>query len=326
MREYQQISYEERLKIAELKQSGCSNNQIAKSLCRDHSTIGRELRRNEAPPGQYWPDTAELLCRQRTARQCRLSRDEELRNFVIDKICSFGWSPEQVAGYLKYGQSELPSVCHETIYTWIYSPEGKIYQLYKNVARHKRKRGLRKAKAAGVSRIPQRRSIAERPEGAKSEFGHWEGDLMSYQKNSQHMVVLREKRSGFVLSARLKQKTAQITGEEIMALLTKFGGHALKTLTFDNGGEFAGHHLVAEKTGVETYFCDPYASWQKGGVENSNGRLRRDLPRSTDIWKLDQEDFDEIIDNHNLTPRKMLNWHTPLEVFYENLHAVALRS
>ena len=97
-------------------------------------------------------------------------------------------------------------------------------------------------------------------------------------------------------------------------------------MTLDNGGEFARRQLLEEELALKTFFCDPYASWQKGGGENTNGRLRRDLPRKTDVKNMQQEDFDEIIDNYNTTPRKSLGWRTPLEAFNKNLNRVALQT
>ena len=117
---------------------------------------------------------------------------------------------------------------------------------------------------------------------------HWESDLMSFQKNSQHMWVCRERISGYVVSERLQNKTAAHTS---IAALTPLFSRKIRSITYDNGGEFTHHTRLQEELGVDTYFCDAYASWQKGGVENSNGRLRRDLPRKTDILSMAEEDF-----------------------------------
>lgn len=321
MKGYKQISYDERVKIGQMKQSGKSISRIASALGRNRSTISRELHRNQAPPGEYWPDTAQNLALKRCARDKKLDRLDPLRKFIMNQISSFGWTPEQIAGYLKDRQTDLPYVSHETIYAWIYGPSAKKYKLYKSLPRHKSRRGLRKSKGAGVSRIPNRTSIEQRPPEAATEFGHWEADLMAFSKNTQHIVVLRERQSGLVLSQRLNNKTAS---ETYLSISKLFRNNSIspKSITFDNGGEFAKHDLLD----TQTYFCDPYASWQKGGIENSNGRLRRDLPRSMDIWSLEEDDFDEVIFNHNNTPRKMLGWYTPLEVFSKNSHFVALHS
>ena len=124
----------------------------------------------------------------------------------------------------------------------------------------------------------------------------------------------------------LPRKKAEPTAQAIITLLKDLPAKARKTLTLDNGTEFTNHSQVVQTLGLKTFFCDPYASWQKGGVENTNGRLRRDLPRSTDLLSMQKEDFDETIDNLNSTPRKALGWLTPKEAFNLQLNRVALQS
>ena len=328
MKEYKQIMYEERVKLAQLRQSKCSITSIAAALGRSRSTIYRELKRNEAPPGEYWPDTAQTIRLQRCKRGSLLDRDHLLQEFVLEKLRCHYWTPEQIAGYLAHRQSRLPSLSHETIYTWIYQKAQKNQKLWKFLPRHKAKRGLRKSKGAGQNRIPERISIHERPNiGSKRKiFGHWEADLMSFKKNSQHILVLRERKTMFTRSVPLPSKKACITAHSIIDMMKDIPPQARKTITYDNGGEFAKHTKVMKHLGLQSYFCDPYASWQKGGIENTNGRLRRDLPRNTNIQHMHQEDFDETIDNYNSTPRKSLKWVTPLEAFSKNLNRVALQT
>ena len=205
MRKYHQLTIEEREKIAMLRQSKPSLAKIAIATNRSKSTISRELRRNQSPPGEYWPDTAQSLAIARRERVCRLDRDEDLRNCVITKLCCHYWSPEAIAGWLSSQQKEIRSISHESIYAWIYQKSQKKDKLWKFLARHKAKRGLRKSKGAGMARIPNRVSIHDRPKiiDSKKEFGHWEGDLMSFMKNSQHILVLRERISMFTLSVVL---------------------------------------------------------------------------------------------------------------------------
>lgn len=326
MKKYSQLSYNERVKISQFQQSKFSITEIAETLGRSKSTISRELSRNEFPPGSYWPDSAQLQTTQRRKRGCLIDRQKELKDFIMDKLCCHYWTPEQIAGFLKHRQKALPYVSHETIYSWLYQSSQKKEKLWKFLPRHKAKRGLRKSKGAGKSRIPNRVSIHERPSiGQKRKvFGHWEGDLMSFKKNSQHILVLRERKSMLTLSVPLPSKRADSTAQAILALLEEIPKDARKTITFDNGGEFARHEIVAQNLKLQTFFCDPYASWQKGGVENSNGRLRRDLPRKTDVKSMNKEDFNEVIVNYNSTPRKNLRWKTPFEVFKNNLERVAL--
>ena len=260
----------------------------------------------------------------RCYRESILERHAFLKDFVKDKLCSHYWTPEQIAGYLKHRQSELPSVSHETIYAWMYKKPQKQEKLWKFLPRHKATRGLRKPKGKGMSRIPNRVSIHDRPQTVASEFGHWEGDLMAFLKNSKHILVLRERKTMFTKAAPLETKKALTTAHSIIDLMKKIPSVARKSMTFDNGLEFAGHETCSKHLKMQAFFCDPYASWQKGGVENTNGRLRRDLPRNTNIHTLSKEDFYETIDNYNSTPRKSLNWLTPLEAFNKNLRPVAL--
>jgi IS30 family transposase len=130
----------------------------------------------------------------------------------------------------------------------------------------------------------------------------------------------------FTRSVPLPSKKSCSTAHSIIGLMKAIPPQARKTITYDNGGEFAKHTEVMKALGLQSYFCDPYASWQKGGIENTNGRLRRDLPRNTNIKDMHQEDFDETIDNYNSTPRKSLKWLTPLEAFSKNLNSVALQT
>ena len=326
MRGYKQLSYDERVKLAQLKQSSLSIGKIALKLGRSKSTISRELKRNQGPPAEYWPDRAQKKSQDRRNRGCILDRDLELREFVLTKLQCHYWTPEQIAGFLKHRQKKLRYVSHETIYSWLYQGPQKKEKLWKFLPRHKAKRGLRKSRGSGVSRIPNRVSIHERPKviGKKKEFGHWEGDLMAFMKNSQHIVVLRERKTMFTLSALLPSKRAGDTAAAILELMGGIPEESRKTITYDNGGEFSDHETVCKKLGMNSFFCDPYASWQKGGVENTNGRLRRDLPRKFDVKKMEKGDFQETIDNYNRTPRKSLGWLTPLEAFNKNLQRVAL--
>lgn len=285
MRSYHQLTLEEREQISMLRQSKTSISKIALAMQRHKSTISRELRRNEAPPGQYWPDTAQNLSLKRRKRGSRVDRDEALKVFVMTQLCCHYWTPETIAGWLKHRQSKIKSISHESIYAWIYEPAQKNEKLWKFLPRHKAKRGLRKSRGAGVSRIPNRIPTQERPKHIhkKREFGHWEGDLMCFKKNSQHILVLREWKSMFTLSSPLPSKKADSTAQTLITLMKPLPRKARKTITFDNGGEFAKHHQWREVLELPSFFCDPYASWQKGGVENTYGRLRRDMPRSSNL-------------------------------------------
>lgn len=332
MRRYNQLTLRERIVIAAMRQSGFSLQNIAEAIGKDKSCISRELRRNGSGH-QYWPDMAHNLAQSRKARTCRMEEHPELATYITNQLCCHYWTPEQIAASLRHhkdrrGTRNLPYVSHETIYTWIYSQAQRKNKLWKFLPRHKAKRGLRKSRGASVSLIPNRVPIHQRPEVVAEglAFGHWEGDLMSFQKNSQHMVVVRERKTMMTLAARLENKRANTTALQVISLMGTLPIEGRKTITLDNGGEFAGHGMWKDSLGLDVYFCDPYASWQKGGVENTNGRLRRDLPRKTDIHHLSQENFDETLSNYNDTPRKKLGWLTPSEAFLNEINRVALHT
>ena len=162
MKKYRQLRYEERVKLAELKQNHYSIGKIASVLGRSKSTISRELRRNQAPPGQYWPDTAQRLRMDRCQRECLLDVHQALREFVITCLQCHFWTPEQIAGWLKVRQTELPYVSHETIYAWLYNGKQKKERLWKFLLRKKAKRGLRKCNKVKGIRIPNRGHIQVR--------------------------------------------------------------------------------------------------------------------------------------------------------------------
>lgn len=328
MQGYKHLSYDERTKLALLRNEGLSVKAIAKILGRPRCTIYNELKRNEAPPGDYWPDTAHSMAKERRKKKCLLNRHAALRDFVIAKLQYHYWTPEQISGWLKHRQSDLPNISHESIYSWIYHPNQKKDKLWKYLPRHKAKRGLRKSRGAGVCRIPNRVSIDKRPPSVATKriFGHWEGDLMSFAKNTQFMLVLLERKTRYVFSTPLPCKRSGVTADRMIKMLEPLPRKARKTITLDNGGEFALHHKLFDQLGVNSYFCAPYASWQKGGVEHANGRLRRDLPRKTILKKLTKDDFDETIENYNTTPRKCLGWLTPLEAFNKSLKGVSLHT
>lgn len=326
---YTHLSSSEREQISILKNQGLSIRTIAKTLKRTASTISRELRRNMAPPGQYWPDTAAQSYKKRRRHECRLDKHQALRTFVIEQLTCHFWTPEQIAGYLKHRQSILPYVSHETIYAWLYTPRQKAHKWFKFLPRHKAKRGFRSSKVKNKVRIKERISIHERPKeiDKNKTFGHWEADLMSCQKNTQFILVLRERLTMLVKSIRLANKTAEITLQATIELLKDLPETARRSITYDNGTEFTLHSKLKNTlNGIQTYFCDPYSPWQKGRVENSNGRLRRDFPRKINLKNMSQEEFDESIENYNLTPRKGLKWFTPDEVFQKNINRVALQT
>ena len=318
MSNYSHLQSVERDRIAELKASGLGVCAIARAIRRSASTISRELNRNATDGGAYRPVIAEGAYLLRRQRAGELDKDDRLQAFEVARLAE-GWTPEQIAGRLKLGHERgLGPVGTETIYAWIYSPVRRAEKLWRLLPRGKARRGLRRRKTA--SQPADKTPISQRPEeiDARQVAGHWEADLLIC-KRSQPVLVVHERKTRITLLARLTSKSAAETVSVLMALLKRLSGPMRGSMTFDNGGEFARHTLRRSLLAYGTYFCDAYASWQKGGVENTNGRLRRWLPRGIDLNHLDDQDCQDIALTLNTTPRKCLAYRTPVEAFLTEL-------
>ena len=313
------LALEERERLAASKAEGLSLRAIAARLGRAASTISRELRRNALPKGGHLPVHAEGCYRERRRRQAVLERDAKLGRFVRERLLE-GWTPEQIAGWLRRGEERgLRPVSTETIYAFLHRAGQKAEKLWKLLPRGRAKRARRRARQPR-STIAERRSIHDRPEAVheRKEAGHWEGDLLICRR-TRPVLVLKERKTRFVLAARLAGKSAGETVAILMAVFRRLDPRLRASITLDNDTAFARHGLLASACAMTTWFCDAYASWQKGAVENVNGRLRRDLPRDLDLDALTDAELQEIVLTHNLTPRKCLGFLTPLQALLREL-------
>ena len=315
---YDQLDIDERFEIYRLHQADTSLHEIGRLMGRSVSTISRELRRNALPRGEYKPGSADRIALSRCRRLSRIERLNPLRTYVGDRL-AMGWSPEQIVGRLRLDGSDH-TVGVETIYRFIYRPRMRPEKLHRFLPRAKASRGRRYFKRRREP-IQGRRSIHDRPQTAilRDEFGHWEGDLMQFRTQQGNLLTLCERKTRFVLTSSLKTKTADETGKAIIKALRYLPQVARKTITYDNGGEFAHHHVMEDILKMPVYFCDPHSPWQRGTIENTNGILRRDMPRKSDIKNYTSRDIDEITWAVNSTPRKCLGFKTPAEAFLENL-------
>ena len=318
---YGQLSLEERCKIAELHQAGHSLRQIAAALDRTPSSISRELKRNRGAQVGYKPTYAQEQAAARRWKGSRLDRNAELRDLVLDRL-SRGWSPEQIAGWLDRTKAAA-RISYESIYRFIYD---QIRRTNDGSWRHylpraKYKRGRRRSTRSPINLIKGRVSIALRPAEVelRNTFGHWEADLMLFTAPGQAILVSQERKSRAILSARQPGKTALPTAQRLLALLEVIDPQLRKTITFDNGTEFAQHLILVDRLGIQTFFCDPHSPWQKGTIENAIGRLRRFLPRNTNISTIDDDALNACIAAYNNTPRKCLAFQTPAEVLLAQL-------
>ena len=270
MSNYTHLTASERDQIADLKSVGSGVQAIAAALGRSASTISRELQRNALDSGAYRPVPAEGAYLLRRQRPAKLERDNKLRSYVLARL-SEGWTPEQICGRLRQGiERGLGLISTEAIYAWIYSKARKADRLWRSLPRGRPRRGRRKRPSK--DHIAEKTHISERTEAAdqREEVGHWEADLVIC-KRSQPVLVLHERKTRVTLISRLMGKTAAETVSVLMALVKRLAPALRGSITFDNGGEFARHALLRDMLSATTYFCDAYASWQKGGVENTNG-------------------------------------------------------
>lgn len=317
---YTQLSIEERCEIARLQAAEHSVRQIAASLDREASTITRELKRHSTSNG-YKPSYAHQQARARRWTGSRLDRNDALRELVLSQLKD-GWSPEQVTGRLAEDAGKHV-LSHETIYRFIYAQlaRTKNFSWRRYLPRAKSKRGWRGRKGGSpASFIALRRPVTERPEQAVDRLtpGHWEADLMLFSTYGQVVLVLHERTTRLLIALRPPGKAAAPIAQAIAAILGPLPPQWRQTVTFDNGTEFARHYEL-HALGIATFFCDTHAPWQKGGVENAIGRLRRGLPRKTDLASVSEERFTQLVQAYNNTPRKCLGYRTPAEVFWNQV-------
>jgi len=318
---YAQLSVEERCEIARLQAEGRSVRQIATALDRAPSTIARELKRNSGSQVGYKPTYANQQARARRWSGSRLERKPDLRQAVIDRLAG-GWSPEQVAGRMAR-EAGHPVISHESIYRFIHAQiaRTKDYSWRRLLPRGKSKRGFRGRRGGSpVSFINGRISIAERPLEAadRNTPGHWEADLMLFAKYGQAILTLHERHSRLLIATRPPNKASAPIAQILHDLFAGLPPPLRQTITFDNGTEFARHHVL-HHLALATFFCDPHAPWQKGGIENAIGRMRRFIPRKTDLATLSEDSFQALLAAYNNTPRKCLDYRTPAELFLDHL-------
>jgi transposase, IS30 family len=320
-RKYRHFSIEERCEIARRRQTGESIRQIAAALDRSPSSVARELERNSGST-DYKPTYAGEQAHARRWRGSRLLRQPELQELVL-KLLKRGLSPEAVAGRLAFEKGKQV-ISHETIYRFIYAQiaRTKNYAWRRYLPRGKAKRGYRGRKGGSSARhILGRVPIAERPAhfSDRSNAGHWEADSMQFS-DYRTLLALHERSSRLIWLERQPTKQAAAVAKAIHALLAPLPQSLRQSITFDNGTEFAEHHVLRGSLDIKTFFCDPYKPWQKGGVENAIGRLRRRLPRKTDLATVSSKQLQQLAALYNHTPRKCLGWQTPAEVFAKLLH------
>jgi len=290
--------------------------EIAKRLGRHESTIRRELARNRGGRG-YRPKQAQVLADLRSiGSRNALCIAPNIWKQAQD-LLRVQHSPEQIAGCLR--------ISHETVYQRVYAePTGEL----KSYLRCQKKR--KKRYASGASRrgqIPNRRGIEERSAAVETRkrIGHWEADTVIGKAHKGALVTLVERKSGMLLIKKVDFKRADLVSQAMIELLTPVK-RMVATMTYDNGKEFAMHESVNAAIECESFFADPYCSWQRGTNENTNGLIRQYVPKGRHFGTLTHEEVQLIQDRLNHRPRKRLGFKTPHQVFYTSINRRALRA
>jgi IS30 family transposase len=313
MSEYQQLTFQERRKIYEGLKSKKSIRTIAYELERWPSSVSREIKRNSDSKGfYYYPEEAHVHSKKRKARHgSKVTRHADLHKYVVEGLKK-SWPPVSIAGGWNLENPDN-TVTDETIYRFIYRPENKKLELYKLLRRKRPKRGImRKTKSAGG--IVNRVSIHQRPEhiNQRAEVGHFEGDLIFYKgSKSINAFTAIDRKTRYAMIIRNESKHSENILEKVSAKLGRFA----KSITFDNGTEFALHTKLKEKHGIDTYFCDPGSPWQKGSIEHFNGMTRHFIPFEVPPQKVSQEELDAVAYSINHMPRQSLGFLTACKAF-----------
>lgn len=314
---YRQLTQEQRYQIYALMKAGFNQTEIASELGVHKATVSREVRRGCGGRG-YRPQQAhEVAIGRRRLRVALRIQPQTWQQ--VETLLSQQWSPAQISGRLRLERQ--PSVSHERIYQHIYSDKDRGGTLH----RHLRCQKLRRKRYGRYDRrahLQGRRSIETRPKivDAKRRYGDWEADTIIGRHHRQAIVSLVERKSKFVRLEKVTRNTAELVGQAIRKQLQPL---AVKTITSDNGREFAQHQIIARQLKADFYFAHPYASWERGLNENTNGLVRQYFPKKSDFSKITDREIKRVVERLNNRPRKTLGYKTPNEVFFK-LPLVAL--
>ena len=316
---YTQLTLKERYNIEFLIQEGFSNKNIALRLCRDKSTIGREIRRNSTVRKNYLADLATKLARNRSKYETA-SKFTPLSKDIIKEKLGLKWTPEQISAYLKSEHDIF--ISHELIYQYISSDRksgGCLYMLLPHRGKKYKKRNIKTRKKIWKKAIV-RKPITERPSIAaeKVEIGHWEGDTVESKRHRGGIATFVDIKTKYTVIRKVKDKSSEKMKD---AILGSFIGcpELIKTLTVDNGNEFALHDKISKELDTEVYFAHPYSPWERGLNENTNGLIRRFYPKGTDFSMISERELEKVQNLLNDRPRKTLGFKTPKEVFTKEI-------
>ena len=336
---YKHLSLSERVEIYSLLKQGEKLRDIAKIINRDVGTISRELKRNKSRCDMdYLPTKAHDNATKRAIRQRTKAplKNPETYLYVREKLRNDDWSPELISGRINIEKPHL-SICHETIYQYIFG-KGKKHKLWRYLEQHHKKRriksGRKVKKQYCSSKIPGAVSIDKRLKRAdnRSQVGHLETDLMEGKRSQKtSLSVTVDRKSRHTDLAKVKNKTAvekqRVLTFQLKSLesLKRSNKPIVRSITGDNGSENTNHQKISKDFGIKYYFCHPYHSWEKGTVENTIKRIRRYIPKGSSIKKLTDIQIQWVENRINNRPMKVLNYLTPNEVMEQETNSYKFR-
>jgi IS30 family transposase len=326
-KKHRRLSIKERVIIQTLLEENKTKSFIAKKLNRSRSTITREVNKWVSnPDDKYDASLADWLAKDDYLNKRNLDKiaTHGLLRFYIYKRLLKNWSPEQISGRIKidFPNDSVMAISHEAIYMHIYShPQASLNKkLIKLLPYQKSRRRKPKPRRKKGSKIRDQINISQRPRHVENrqEIGHWEGDLVIGRAQRSAIGTIVERKSRYTLIIGLKNRTTKSVTRAFAKELNRFDSQLKKTMTYDNGTEMADHKWLSKSTKMDIYFANPYSSWERGTNENTNGLIRRYLPKKTDFKNVDIKQLKTIQYKLNSRPRKVLGFKTPLEVLEQN--------
>ena len=319
---YRHLNIDERESILKMRSEQKDMTHIAELIGRNKGTISRELSRNLSSTGEYKPHLAQRYYAKRrdaSKQPYRIEQNGRLRQYIRNKLKLY-WSPEQIASRLEIDHLDTPQmrVSPLVIYNWVQRDKESGGSYYTYLRQGHRKRRKKHGSLRNQGQIPDRRPISERPKAVDSrqDMGHWEGDTVVGKSHGSFVATHVERKSRYLLVGKTDDKTAESINFTTKQLFRKIPRSIRKTMTFDNGKEFAGFKALEKAVGFCCYFADPYSSWQRGTNENTNGLLRQFFPKGTNFNEISKSEIDKAASLLNNRPRKCLNYRTPHEVLW----------
>jgi IS30 family transposase len=312
---YKHLTQEERYSIERMRKGGYKQNEIAELLDRSEGTISREIRRNMGKRGYRSGQAGDLVAQRRLESRKAKRFTAEVQE-AVEYYLREDYSPEQVTGFMRRQGEE--TVSHERIYQHIYADFKTGGSLHKHLRRKRKRRKRRLGRPDKRGAIVNRVSIEERPASVDSKYyyGDWEGDLIVGGKDGGAVLTLAERKTQLCLMYPLQSKRSDEVQAAMIKVLQPFIGK-IRSITLDNGKEFAGHEGVSEALGTQVYFAHPYSSWERGLNENTNGLIRQYLKKGEGLLGLSLEECNDIAGRLNDRPRKTLGFVAPIELYHK---------